>query len=64
MIGSASLTLKVMTLRSYNVNGHDEGVVLEIRLAGLPDLSIIVFEWQSCEVATLDSRRQILIYET
>ena len=45
MIGSASLTLKVLKLRSYNVDGHDEGVVLEIRLAGLPDLSVIVFEW-------------------
>ena len=63
VIGSASLTLKVLPLHSYKLIGHNESVVLEIRLAGLPDLSPLVFKWQSCEVATLDSRGQISIYE-
>ena len=53
VIGSASLTLKVLQLHSHKLIGHNESVVLEIRLAGLPDLFFIVSEWPPCRVTTL-----------
>ena len=37
-------------------------VILNIRVAGLPDLSIIVFAWFTREVATVGHIRNMLLY--